>query len=132
MGLPDLILSGIKSVFVPDEETIQSSFDMVSNKCNRLLISYDLSRLFGSELEITDVKVTMYGKEAVIVDGDVIQDGVAYFRPYIRGFLVLMLIFFSVNQFFSLIGANPVFAQGVPALPDSGHFSLPDKKGGIR
>lgn len=121
--MPDLILSAIKSVFVPDKETLQASFDKVTVKCNKLLVSYDLERLFKTETNIADVTVIMYGKKAVVVDSSIVQTGISYFRPYIRGFLVLMLVFFNVNQFLSLIGANPISAIGA-------YQQFVDKKGG--
>lgn len=122
-GLPDLILSGIKSVFLPDKETLQASFDKVTAKCDKLLVSYDLERLFKAETDITDVTVTVRGKKAVIVDSSIVQIGISHFRPYIRGFFVLMLVFFNVNQFLSLIGANPISAIGA-------YQQFVDKKGG--
>ncbi len=122
-GIPDLILSGIKAIFVPDEETLQASFDKVTAKCNNLLVYYDLERLFKTETDIADVTVTIYGKKAVVVDSSVTQTGINHFRPYIRGFLVLMLVFFNVNQFLSLIGANPISAIGA-------YQQFANKKGG--
>lgn len=125
--LPNKFIDGIKGIFVPDEGVVDEYFENVRLECMKLLVSYDLERLFEDETEINDVKITVYGKEAVILDSGVLKEGIVYFRPYIRGFLVLLLVLFNVNQFLSLIGAHPISIAGLagghteqPLLPDKG------------
>lgn len=106
------LLEGIKGVFIPTQEDLQSSIDKVKSSCESLVVYYDLKALFSSGKDITDVTATMYGTEVTIVDTDSFHKVLKELRPYIRGFLALLLVFFNVNQFLSLIGHAPVSIVG--------------------
>lgn len=47
-----------------------------------------------------------------ILNVSYLLDGVAYFRPYIRAFIVFLLVLFNVRMFLSLINQDAGFVAG--------------------
>jgi hypothetical protein len=121
-GIPDAVFEGVKSIFIPEEDDITGVVEEISNSFDDLLISYDLKALWSSSQSIEDVKVTMYGSTATIIDTSTYKKVIKEIRPYIRGFLALLLVLFNVNQFLALIGQSPISLTGKVGEPyyDSG------------
>jgi hypothetical protein len=111
-GLPDKIFEGIKGIFIPTEEDITKVTDKLESSFESLLITYDLKALFSSTKAIGDVDVTIMGSTATVIDTSSLTTALNDLRPYIRGFLVLLLVFFNINQFMVLIGLNPISIIG--------------------
>ena len=127
------ILEGIKSIFVPDTNELNASIDHLKNTFITTfgIGAYDLSPILSSEMKITDHKgkINIAGLkfEATFFDVDYLVQGIASFRPYIRGFIVLMMAFYNINQFLTIIGQNPIsfgsfIKNDSPALPSTTHL----------
>jgi len=71
---------------------------------------YDLDELFQYSSEPTDIETTYDGGlwkySGKFVDMSWLVEGVEVFRPYIRGFIVLLLVFFHVRQALSIFGLS--------------------------
>lgn len=102
------------------EEQFNSLVDSIKVKAGIDL--YDLDELFQSSTAPTDIVTTYDGGlwqyTGKFVDMKWLVQGVEVFRPYIRGFLVLLLVFFHVRQALSIFGLS------------SGEIESAAKKGG--
>lgn len=73
--------------------------------------------LFDNESAVTDIE-TDYNIPGVgnfklkLFDSSFFVDGVTYFRPFIRGFLVLMLLLFHVKQLIGFFGYDAGIVAG--------------------
>lgn len=112
-GIPDLILNGIKDIFVPDTEAIQAEFDsLLSGLKSKLGIDvFDLDSLFSGSAAPTDIKADysaggLWSYSGTFVDMSWVVSGVEHFRPYIRGFIVLLLVFYNIRQALSMFGLS--------------------------
>lgn len=70
-----------------------------------------IGSLFGEERPIDDVtgSYTVPGVgsfEFKFLDSHYLKEGIAVFRPYIRGFIVLLLVFYNANQFAKFFGID--------------------------
>lgn len=112
----DLIVEGIKGIFIPDTEEIKAQFNnMVS----------DIQRSFGLQVDslewlvngvteesITDTKAD-YNIPGVgafnltFLDSTYLKQGIEFFRPLIRGFVVFLLILYNYKQILTFIGQDP-------------------------
>lgn len=122
-GLKELgsfILDGIKSIFIPDiEEINQTINELTTNFSEKTgVTALDFSSVFGkSGKSINNVfgNVNIYGIgtiSSVFADFSYVNQGVEYFRPYIRGLFVLFLSFYNINQFMSFIGRGNISSVG--------------------
>ena len=108
--IPDNILNGLKYIFVPDTENINSSIDKLVNNFKSAfgVNSYDTSNLFGTETEVGDITSTIniggFEFNTSFFDSSVFIKGVNTFRPAVRGFVVFLLILYNINQFLHFIG----------------------------
>lgn len=130
VALPKAILDGIKEIFIPDlediEETFNNSVITIKNKFG--FQQFHLDSLFGSSVApenidsdysingVGTLKLTFFNTKYLI-------DGINYFRPFIRGFLILLLIFYNVKNFLSFIGldihiTNEGYSSNVPMIED--------------
>lgn len=112
VSIPEQIFAFIKRIFIPDSDKIQESIDLLSNKFKDKfgLNSYDLSGILGTESEISNhsgtINICGYEISATFLDVSYLIKGVNTFRPYIRGFVVLLLILYNINQLLGFIGAG--------------------------
>lgn len=114
LGLPNLILEGIKDIFIPDTAVIEANLDAtVDNISSQLGVQFNtLDRLFDREAAPEDV-TEEYNLPGVgnlqlkFFDSDFLISGVALMRPYIRGFLVLLLCLYNWRQLMTFIGQDP-------------------------
>lgn len=110
--IPEKIFEGIKSIFVPDPDKIQSSIDKLKDvaKSKFGVESVDLSGIMGVGTEITNhsgtVEILGYSFTADFLDVRYLVSAVATFRPYVRGFIVLLIFLYNINQFLHFIGAG--------------------------
>lgn len=108
--IPDKILDGLKWLFVPNTENINSSIDKLVNNFKAAfgVNSYDISNLFGTETEVGDITGTIniggFEFNTSFFDSSVFIKGVNTFRPAVRGFVVFLLILYNINQFLHFIG----------------------------
>lgn len=118
-NLPQLILDGLKSIFIPDAEYIQSSFngflDELKMKFN--IDTGAFQGLFDGSQAVEDVYVD-YNISGVgafnlkVLDTKFFVDGVTYFRPFIRGFIVLMMLLYHVKQVIGFFGYDSGVVTG--------------------
>lgn len=111
--LANLILDGIKSIFIPDPEQMEAQFMGLLDEINeKYAFDFDLDSLFSSSKEPDDITaVYAVGSQSIemtFVAWHYLKQAVEYFRPFIRGFIVLMLIFYNLRQFASLFGIGGV------------------------
>lgn len=114
--IPEKIFEGIKSIFVPDTDKIQSSIDKLKDaaKSKFGVESVDLSGIMGVGTEVTNhsgtVEILGYSFTADFLDVSYLISGVTTFRPYIRGFIILLIFLYNflynINQFLHFIGAG--------------------------
>lgn len=111
LSLPTLILDGIKSIFIPDKGYIETSFNSFLEEM-KMKFNLDVSafeNLFQGESAVSDVHVD-YDVPGVgnfnlkVFDSSYLAQGVGFFRPIIRGFLVLMMLLFHVKQLIGFFG----------------------------
>lgn len=118
-SLPELILEGIKSIFIPDDSYIQESFNGFLQEL-KLKFSIDTSTfesLFSSEEPVTDTSVDYHINgigtlNLKVFDAKYLVQGVMFFRPYLRGFLVLLMFLFHMKQIQGFFGYNAGVVDG--------------------
>ena len=117
LNLPGLIVEGIKSLFIPDQTTIQADVTRLADnfKAATGVSVVDFGSVFGQEQKAgpgdVDGTIYIYGVgdiSATFADFSFVSQAVDFFRPYIRGFFVLLLAFYNVNQFLAFIRAGSV------------------------
>lgn len=103
--IAELVIDGLKWLFIPDEDFINSKIEYLKKAFNRLgVATYDMSAIMGKETVFSDITCTIFGQEVVIVRMDIVENAVLKFRAVIRGFMTLMLVIYNYNQFMGLIG----------------------------
>lgn len=119
LSLPSLILEGIKEIFIPDAEYIDTTFTGFVNEL-KMKFGVDtgfFENLFRGESAVEDVKgnYTIPGVGSfnlTFLDTRFFVQGVTYFRPFIRGFFVLLIALFHVKQLIGFFGYNAGVVQG--------------------
>lgn len=101
----------MQEIFIPNTEDIdaiwQDTVDTISNKFG--FISYDLGDLFSQSSEIEDIQgqYTFYGLGTLnltFFDTEFLKQGLAHFRPFIRGFIILLCLFYNIRQALGFFG----------------------------
>lgn len=111
-NLPGLILDGIKSIFIPESGNIQQIFDDTLNdiKSKTGIHIFDLNTIVNGSSPPSDIEGSynggLWSYTGKFVDFTFLITAVNHFRPYIRGFLVLLLAIFNVRQFLSIFGLS--------------------------
>ena len=120
VSLPQTILDGVKDIFIPDTEVIKEKFlGFVEDFGTIFGANFDaFDNLFTAEKPLEDVTVNYaipgLGEfNLTILEKEWVHKGVAFFRPVIRGWLVLLLIIFNWNNTLGLI------RQAMPIAPTS-------------
>lgn len=109
--LPTNILNGLKDIFIPKTDNIDSMFDnaMQSIRSKFGFQEFNLNALTNTSSSPTDIEDN-YSFNGIgnlklkFFDTKYLIKGVEYFRPFIRGFVVLMLIFYNIKMFLGFIG----------------------------
>lgn len=115
--LPTTVVDEIKVVFIPDIKVLEAELKAaVVNITSQFGIHFDTyERLFDTEIAPEDV-VEDYNIPGIgilklkFLDTSYLIKGVAFFRPFIRGFLVLLLVFYNWKQALTLFDQNPAIA----------------------
>jgi hypothetical protein len=125
-SIPTLIINGIKSIFVPSDGFIEDAIDEIKTSFNEKFGggNWMVSDAFGAEKAMDNQNVTMnfggYEFTFTIIDWSYAKNAIDDFRPYIRGFLALLLCLYSTNQFLGLIGQPTLSTLGSAVPSDKG------------
>lgn len=118
-GLPDLILNGIKSIFVPDADYIETAFTSFTDEM-KAKFNIDTSAfesLFQAEQPVEDISAD-YDVPGVgtlnlkFLDTSFLSSALDKFRPIIRGFIVLMIFLFNIRQLIGFFGYDAGVVAG--------------------
>lgn len=121
----DSLMDFIKGIFVPKEEDIDSALNRLKSEFGRLLVKYNLTTLASGSSAFKDISCTIMGQTVVIIRMDLAVKALGTFRPYMRGFMALLLVLFNINQFLHLIGQPSIsIIGGIQAMQKN------DDKGG--
>lgn len=118
-GIPEAINSGFKSLILPREDYFDNKKTQIETSFSRLLgfevssVSelFDSSNIYMQNLEAEEHDYFINGIGTVKLkafDNKFLLAGVNKFKPYIRGFTVLLLVFFSFNNALNLIGQSSI------------------------
>lgn len=121
--LPELIITGItdflKSLFIPDEDYLTTKKEQLEKSFTNLM-GFEVATieaLFNSANvnesmlidEVHTIKINGIGNvDFKAFDNKFLLDGINKFKPVIRGFVALMLVFFNMNQLLNLIGQGSI------------------------
>lgn len=113
LSLPGAILDGLKEIFIPDTDDIESTFNATVDAISARFgfQKFNLDTLFGTSSAPKDenhnYNIPGVGNLRLkFLDTSYLIQGVEYFRPFIRGFIVLLLLFFNFRNFLGFIGHN--------------------------
>lgn len=104
------ILDGIKAIFIPDKDDISANFNAFVNEM-KMKFGFNtevFNTLFDGEMAVQD-QYADYNISGVgtfkfkFLDTKFLYEGVSYFRPLIRGFLVLLMAFYNIKMILSFI-----------------------------
>lgn len=113
-SLPENLFTKFTRLFIPDEDFMHSKIFQLTDHLTKFGIkTYDITSLFAKEQAITSFNGTYRGKEVTFIDMRYLDLFLNKFRPVIRGFIVLCLMLFNVNQFLNLIGQGSISVSGV-------------------
>lgn len=119
--IPQKIGEFISSIFLPDTDKLNASINDVKQKFQRAfnVSSLDISGIFGDENRpsVKGHKVTVKNVGTFNmpdIDFSFLDIALEKFRPIIRGFLVLLLMFYNFNQYSKLIKAGTITENGTP------------------
>lgn len=87
-------------------------------------VAFDMSQLFQMEAPVEDIETEyeLYGVGTItgkIFNTSYLIQGVNYFRPYIRGFLMLLIILYNIRQAMSMFGLDSGEVAGL-----AGHMEV--------
>lgn len=110
LSLPSLILNGIKEIFIPDTQALENEFLAFIRE---LKFQFNFDTEFfeniltdGTPVQDVDEEYSIPGLGTLqlkFLDTKYLYQGVEYFRPFIRGFLVLLLGFFNIKMLLGFI-----------------------------
>lgn len=119
VSIPGLILDGLEAIFVPDYEEINNEFtDFTSDMEDKFGFETDFfNQVLTGEAPVTDIEgdynIPGVGNmNLTFFDSSFFVKGVEFFRPFIRGFLVLLLAFFNIKMILGFIRQDAGVATG--------------------
>lgn len=105
------MLNGIKEIFVPDTEELESIWQTTTSQISAKFgfAQYDLESLFTQERAVEDIegdyKINGLGTMHIkFLDTTYLTQGITHFRPYIRGFIVLLCVFYNIRMAVGFFG----------------------------
>lgn len=114
LELPTKIGDAIKGLFVPSDGFFETKIEHFRKKLLGMGIdTYDMGSIFSEGKPFDDITCTIMGQEVTIIKMDVVEKVVLKFRPVIRGFMWLMMVFYNFNQFMGFIGQDGVTLGGI-------------------
>ena len=107
-SIPDAILNGIKSLFVPDDTYFSEHFERLKTALyNRLPITSYLSIIetFKDVVsgELSPITIELYGTTHTIVDFSYFNEHKATINNWVRGFVYFFLVLYNIGQIYKLI-----------------------------
>ena len=112
-SLIDLLFKLLKDIFIPDKEVLTSMIDdtkaHIESKFPFLSYSSKIISIFQGEKFIEDVEAGLSlpyigSFEFKVIEAKYVNKGIEVFRAVIRGWIILMLLFYHLNEFFAFIG----------------------------
>lgn len=112
----DLIIEGIKSIFVPDTEEIKRKFEGMTERVEFSLgivdDGFDDMKDSWEEKPLDNIEENynipgVGNMKLKFFDTEYLKQGIERFRPVIRGFLVLLMFFYNYYQVLSFINQDP-------------------------
>lgn len=120
LNLPEKMEDAIKALFLPSDDFIEGKIQHFRDKLYAMGIdTYDMGSIFNTEHPFADITCTIRGQTVIIVRMDVVDMVVKKFRPVIRGFMWLMLVFYNINQFLRFIGQEGMTLGGIVKTADT-------------
>ena len=120
LDLPEKIGDAIKRLFLPSDGFIEGKIDHFREKLLGMGVdTYDMGSIFNTEQPFADITCSIRGQTVTIVRMDVVDKVVKKFRPIIRGFMWLMLVFYNFNQFMYFIGQHSMTLGGIIKTADA-------------
>lgn len=120
IDLPDKMGDAIMGLFLPSDGFIEGKVQHFRDKLLAMGIdTYNMGPIFNTEQPFTDITCTIRGQTVTIVRMDVVDMVVKKFRPVIRGFMWLMLVFYNINQFLRFIGQEGMTLGGIVKTADT-------------
>lgn len=132
------LLDFLKSFFVPEDGWFEGKLDEVNDKFTSILgfdldvFGDSLTSIVGTEQALNSddysTNLEMFSgldemsftvENANFFDTQWVVQAADFFRPYIRGLLVILLGFFVVNQLFAITGYTGTFISGVDSSTKS-------------
>lgn len=114
LDLPDKMGDAIIGLFLPSDGFIEGKIDHFRQKLLGMGVdTYDMGTIFNNEQPFEDITCIIRGQTVTIVRMDVVDKVVKKFRPTIRGFMWLMLVFYNYNQFMGFIGQKGMTLGGI-------------------
>lgn len=128
IGLPgrmiELLSKLFKEIFIPDGEIMKKIFDdlvkHIQSKFPFLNYSDKFINVFKGERFIEDISANLSlpyigSFNFKIIESKYVNDGVQYFRSILRGWVILMMLFYHMNELFAFIGQRQ--ATGLVSKP---------------
>lgn len=118
-ALGDAIIDGLKAIFVPDTNYINDAFggfiDDLKSKFNVDTTAFE--SLFSEEKVLDDVEgeyeISGVGKfNFKFLDTSFLKNGIEFFRPFVRGFLVLLMLLYHIRQLIGFFGYDAGVVAG--------------------
>lgn len=114
------LIKFFKDLFIPKDGEIQKEINNLKDKMlKKFNIRLDgIKLLFSNDKPVSDINEN-YNIPGLgtfnlkFFDAQYLIKGVEYFRPVLRGFIVLLALLFNYNQLCALIGAPPISIVGI-------------------
>lgn len=115
----EVVTNALKAIFVPDTGYIDSAFSSFLEEI-KMKFSFDtdfFESLFQGESAVEDTTVD-YAIPGVgsfnlkVFDSKYFVQGITYFRPFIRGFIVLLLALYNIKQLIGFFGYDAGVVTG--------------------
>lgn len=117
----ELISAGLKELFIPDGAEMKKIFDdlvkHIQSKFPFLDYTDKFINMFKGERFIEDIHVGLSlpyigSFNFKIIEAKYVNDGVQYFRSILRGWVILMMLLYHLNELFSFIGQRQATVSG--------------------
>lgn len=120
IDLPDKMGDAIMGLFLLSDDFIEGKIQHLRDKLLGMGVdTYNMGSIFNTEQPFADITCTIRGQTVTIVRMDVVDKVVKKFRPVIRGFMWLMLVFYNINQFLRFIGQESMTLGGIIKTADA-------------
>lgn len=120
LNAPEKIGDAIAGLFLPSDSFIEGKIEHFREKLLGMGVdTYDMGAIFNREQPFADITCTIRGQTVTIVRMEFVDSAVKKFRPVIRGFIWLMLLFYNFNQFMHFIGQEGMTLGGIVRTADA-------------